>query len=125
MNQPDGVRYQDGRDHGQPLTIAAMADRGGVADDRVEIQTARMIVVGSSQFILDSEIKPASLDFVLGSVNTLLDRARLAGVAPKTVTHFNLELTQSQLATLALFSLVVIPGCAAVLGLLTWWRRRA
>lgn len=124
-NTPGGVRYDDGRDHGQPLTIAAMADRGGVADDRVEIQTARMIVVGSSQFVLDAAIKPSSLDFLLGSVNTLLDRARLAGVAPKTISHFNLELSQSQLGLLALFSLVVIPGCAGLLGVLTWWRRRA
>lgn len=123
-NAPGGVKYQDGIDHGQPLTIAAMADRGGVADDRVEVQTARMIVVGSSQFLLDSEVKPPGLDFVLGAINTLVDRARLAGVAPKTVAHFQLDLTQSQLGTLALFSMVVIPGGAALCGLFVWWRRR-
>ncbi len=123
-NTPGGVKYEDGIDHGQPLTIAAMADRGGVADDRVEVQTARMIVVGSAQFLLDSEVKPPGLDFVLGAVNTLVDRARLAGVAPKTVAHFQLDLTQAQLGMLALFSMVVIPGGAALCGIVVWWRRR-
>ncbi len=125
LNQPEGVAYQDGIDHGQPLVIAASADRGGVADDRVEVQTSRLIVVGSSQFVMDSAIKPSGLDLVLGAVNSLLDRSRIAGVAPKSVTHFSLDLTERQLGLIALFSMVLLPGAAAVCGVAVWWRRRS
>ena len=124
-NNPAGVRYDDGRDNGQPLTIAASADRGGIQDDRVEVQTSRLIVVGSAQFVFDSEIKPSGLDFVLGSVNALLDRTKVAGLAPKTVAHFALNLTDRQLGMIALFTMIVIPGLAALSGIIAWWRRRS
>jgi len=124
-NNPDGVRYDDGRDNGQPLTIAASADRGGTEDDRVEVQTSRLVVVGSSQFVLDSDIKPSGLDFVLGSVNSLLGRSKVAGVAPKAVAHFALNLTDRQLGLIALFTMIAIPALAALSGVVVWWRRRA
>ncbi|MFZ4597034.1 MAG: Gldg family protein [Terrimicrobiaceae bacterium] len=124
-NNPAGVRYDDGRDNGQPLTIAASADRGGIEDDRVEVQTSRLIVVGSAQFVFDSEIKPSGLDFVLGSVNALLDRTKVAGLAPKNVAHFALNLTDRQLGMIALFTMIVIPGLAALSGVIAWWRRRS
>ncbi len=124
-NNPDGVRYQDGVDNGQPLVVAASADRGGLEDDRVEVQTSRLIVVGSSQFVLDADIKPQGLDFVLGALNSLLDRTRLSGVAPKNITHFSLNLTEQQMGLIALFTLVLIPGGAALVGLVVWWRRRS
>ena len=124
MNNPSGVRYDDGRDFGQPLSIAASADRGGIEDDRVELQTSRLIVVGSSQFVFDAMIKPQGLDFVLGAVNSLLDRSRISGVAPKNVSHFSLNLTDAQMGILALFTMVIVPTVAAFLGFIAWWRRR-
>lgn len=124
-NNPNGVRYEEGRDSGQPLTIAASADRDGVEDDRVEVQTSRLIVVGSSQFASDAAISPQGLDFILGVVNSLLDRGKLAGVTPKTVSHFALNLTDVQLGRIAVFTMLVIPGCAALFGFFVWWRRRA
>jgi len=124
-NNPKGVRYEEGRDFGQPLTIAASADRNGVEDDRVEVQTSRLIVVGNSQFAMDAAVTPQGLDFLLGAVNSLLDRGKLAGVTPKTVSHFALNLTDAQLGRIALITMLVIPGCAALLGFVVWWRRRA
>ena len=125
LNQPQGVHYDDGVDHGQPLTVAASADRNGVEDDRVEVQTSKLIVVGSSQFAFDASATPAGMDFLLSSVNALLDRGRLSGVAAKSVTHFALNLTEEQLGRIALFSMVVLPGIAGFAGIFVWWRRRA
>ena len=124
-NNPKGVHYDEGRDYGQPLMIAASADRDGVEDDRVEVQTSRLIVVGNARFAFDATISPQGLDFILGAVNSLLDRGKLAGVTPKTVSHFVLNLTDAQLGRLAFFTMLVIPGCAALLGFFVWWRRRA
>lgn len=123
-NQPQGVHYDDGIDNGQPLTVAASADRDGVDDDRVEVQTSKLIVVGSSQFAFDASATPQGLDFILSSVNSLLDRGKLSGVTAKSVTHFALNLTDDQLGRIALFSMVILPALSGILGLLVWWRRR-
>lgn len=124
-NLPGGVRYDDGRDNGQPLTVAAAADRGGVEDDRVEVQTSRVIAVGSSQFVLDAAASPQGIDFLLSAINSLLDRNRITGVTAKTVAHFALNLTEAQVSRIALFTMVVIPGCSAFVGFVVWWRRRS
>lgn len=124
-NQPQGVRYEDGVDFGQPLPIAASAERGAVEDDRLEIQTAKIIVVGSSQFAFDASATPQGMDFLLAAVNSLLDRGKITGVTAKTTTYFALNLTQDQLGRIALFTMVILPGLAALAGLVVWWRRRA
>lgn len=124
-NQAQGVHYDDGIDHGQPLTVAASADRGGVEDDRVEVQTSKLIVVGSSQFAFDASATPQGMDFILSSINSLLDRGKISGVTAKSVTHFALNLTDEQLGRIALFTMVALPGLSALIGILVWWRRRA
>jgi len=124
-NQPAGVRYEDGQDNGQPLAIAASADRGGVEDDRIEVQTSKLIVVGTSQFAFDASATPQGFDFLLSAINSLLDRSRLTGVAPKTLTHFALNLTDAQLGRIALFTMIVLPGLAALAGIAVWWKRRS
>ncbi len=125
LNQPTGVHYDDGIDHGQPLPIAASADRDGVEDDRLEVQTSKLIVVGSSQFAFDASITPPGIDFILSSINALLDRGKLAGVTAKSITHFALNLTEEQLGRIALFTMVLLPGFTGLFGVLVWWRRRA
>ena len=124
-NQPQGVAYEDGTDFGQPLVIAASADRDGVEDDRVDVQSSRLIVVGSFQFALDQTLTPPGLDFLVGSVNSLIDRGTLSGITPKNITRFNLHLTDSQLSRLALAVMFGAPGLAAFAGILMWFKRRA
>lgn len=124
-NLPGGVRYDDGKDNGQPVYVAASAERGGVEDDRVEVHTSKVIAVGSSQFAFDASATPQGMDFLLSAVNSLLDRNKITGVAAKSVSHFALNLTDAQLSRIALFTMVVIPGISALFGLAVWWRRRS
>ncbi len=124
-NRPGGVRYDDGKDAGQPLPIAAQSDRGGVEDDRVEVQTSKLIVVGSAQFAYDASATPQGIDFLVAAVNSLIDRGRLTGVAAKSVAHFALNLTDAQLGRIALFSMVLLPGLSALAGIVVWWARRS
>lgn len=120
-----GVKYEHGKDHGQPVYVAAAADRGGVSDDRVEVASSKLVAVGSAQFALDAAMTPQGLDFLLSAVNWLADRGQLTGVMPKSVKHFSLHLTDAQLGTLSLYTMIVIPGIAALLGVITWIRRRS
>ena len=124
-NQPGGVAYQDGIDNGQPLIIGASADRDSVENDRVGIQSSRLIVMGSSQFAFDAGLSRPGLDLIVGCLNSLIDRGSVSGITPKNATRFTLQLTDIQLSRLALLVIIGIPALAAVLGLLVWLRRRA
>ncbi len=104
-----GVVFEEAKDTAAPLILAAMAERGGVADEQIEVSSARMVVVGNSEFVADGVITEPNLDFVLGSLNWMLDRTYLTGVTPKNVRAFNLNLTDVETARIAFYVLVVIP----------------
>jgi hypothetical protein len=120
-----GVRYDEGRDAGQPLYLALAAARGGVKDDRVEVESAKLVAVGSCEFALDAALNQQGLDFLLSAMNLLLDRGQFTGVMPKTVRHFSLNLADAELRSIAVYTMLVIPGMAALAGFVVWWRRRA
>ena len=124
-NQPQGVAYEDGVDAGFPLFIAASADRDGVEDDRVDVQSSRLIVIGTSQFAFNASLTKPGLDLLVGAVNTLIDRGSLGGITPKNITRFNLHLTDAQLSRLAFVVMLAIPGLAALAGLFVAWSRRS
>lgn len=121
-----GVQYDDDRDLGQPIIIAAVAERGGVNDERVELATARLIVVGNADFITDDAIRlsPANLDFILSALNWSIERTKLIGIAPKPVNLISLSLSPNELQSVAFYTLVVMPGSIAIIALILWWRRR-
>jgi hypothetical protein len=123
-DESKGVVFDAGKDEAAPVVVAAMAERGGVADEKVDVSSARMVVVGNSEFVADGIITEPNLDFVLNALNWMLDRGHLAGIAPKTVRAFNLNLTDLETGRIALYTLVVIPAVAALAGVVVWWRRR-
>lgn len=119
-----GVAFDEGKDTKPPLVLAAMVERGGVADEKVAVSSARMIVAGNAEFVVDGSITEPNLDFLLSALNWMLDRSHLTGIAPKTVREFNLNLTDLETGRIALYTLVVIPVAALAAGLFVWWRRR-
>lgn len=119
-----GVAFDEGRDAAPPLVLAATVERGGVSDQKVDVGAARMVVVGNCGFIQDNALTGPGLDFFLSSLNWMLDRGHLAGVAPKATRAFSLNLTDIETGRIALYTLVVIPSLALVAGIAVWWRRR-
>lgn len=125
-NETKGVRYDEGRDVGYPVYLAASTIRGGVSDDRVDVESAKIVVVGNCEFALDAApITPVALDFLMSSMNWLLDRGQLTGSVPKKIEHFTMNLSEPQIRSITLYTMVLMPGAAAVLGLIAWLRRRA
>lgn len=119
-----GVHFEKDKDTAAPLVIAAMAERGGVTDQKLDLSEARMVVVGNCGFVVDGSITEPNLDFALSSLNWMLDRGHLARIAPKSVRAFSLNLTDAETGRIALYTLVVIPALAVLAGLAVWWRRR-
>ena len=123
-DESKGVAFDAGADTAAPLIVAAMAERGGVADEKVDVGSARLVVVGNSEFVSDGVVTEPNLDFGLNALNWMLDRGHLTGIAPKTVRAFNLNLTDLETGRIALYTLVLIPAAAALAGIIVWWRRR-
>jgi len=126
-DETKGVRYDEGRDAGQPVYVAIAAARGGVSDDRVEVESSKLVAVGSCEFAWDGSISKQgqSLDFLLSATNWLLDRKQLTGGIPKNTQQFSLNLTDQQVSSLAFYTMIVMPGAVALLGIVAWLRRRS
>ena len=109
-----------------PLTIAASVEKGGSADARVQVNSARLVAVSNGTFVQDSAIMQdqAALDFVSGAVNWLLSREQLIGIAPKVPKPLTFSLDPEALRRLFWIVLLLMPLIPAVIGTIVWWQRR-
>ena len=121
------LQFDAAKDKGDPLTIAASVEKGGSADERVQINSARLVVVSNSTFIQDNALTQdqQGLDFISASVNWLLSREQMIGIAPKIPQTLTFNLDPNALRSMRWIVLVVMPLIPALLGLFVWWRRRA
>jgi len=115
------------RNPGTPLTIGLSIEKGGSADERVQVNSARMVVVSNATFIQDNALTQdqQALDFISGGVNWLLSREQLIGIAPKVPKTLTFSLNEDALRNLRWIILVLLPLVPAVVGGAVWWRRRA
>ena len=109
-----------------PLTIGAAVERGGSADQRVQVNSSRLVVVSNATFVQDNAITQdqQGLDFISGSVNWLLSREQLIGIAPKVPKPLTFSLNEEALRRLRWILLVFIPLVPALIGTMVWWQRR-
>jgi hypothetical protein len=126
-NDDAKLRFDQARDHAAPLNIAVSVEQGGSGDERVQMNSARMIVVSNAVFIQDNAITQGqqALDFVSASLNWLMNREQLIGIAPKVPKTLTFSLTEDALRTVRWLILVLLPLIPAVIGTAVWWKRRA
>jgi gliding motility-associatede transport system auxiliary component len=128
-NSGDQAKFQeDALRNGDAVhTIAVSIEKGGSADERVQANSSRMVVVSNAMFIEDTAIRQdqQALDFISGSLNWLLNREQLIGIAPKVPQTLVFSLDEKELRNLRWLILVLMPLLPAVLGLIVWWQRRA
>ena len=109
-----------------PITIGAAVEKGGSADQRVQVNSSRLVVVSNATFVQDNAITQdqQGLDFISGSVNWLLSREQLIGIAPKVPKPLTFSLDEEALRQLRWILLVFIPLVPALIGTMVWWQRR-
>ncbi len=120
---PGGIFFDANEDVARPF-VAASAELGAAADERVQVATSRMVVIGNTTFLQNDAMTAADLDFVLNSLNWLLAREPMIGITPKDARDFTLSLTSNQLGTLGMGVVGGIPALAALIGLIVWLKRR-
>ncbi|HZR06628.1 MAG TPA: GldG family protein [Candidatus Udaeobacter sp.] len=114
------------RNSNTPLTIGVAIEKGGSADQRVQVNSSRLVVVSNAAFVQDNAITQdqQGLDFISGSVNWLLSREQLIGIAPKVSKPLTFSLDAEALARLRWIVLVFMPLIPALIGTVVWWQRR-
>ncbi len=126
-NTDDQAKFQaDAKNPGAPPTIGASIEKGGSADERVQVSSSRLVVVSNATFVQDNAVTQdqQALDFISGSVNWLLSREQLIGIAPKIPHPLTFSLNEDALRSLRWVVLVLMPLVFAVLGTVVWWKRR-
>jgi hypothetical protein len=128
-NSGDQAKFQeDAQRNGDAIhTIAVSIEKGGSADERVQANSSRLVVVSNATFVQDVAISQdqQALDFISGAVNWLLNREQLIGIAPKVTQTLLFNLDQNAMRNLRWLILLFLPLVPAVLGCIVWWRRRA
>jgi ABC-type uncharacterized transport system len=114
------------REGNTQITIGAAIEKGGSADERVQLNSSRLVVVSNATFVQDNAITQdqQGLDFMSGSVNWLLSREKLIGIAPKVSKPLTFSLNGDELARLRWIVLIFLPLIPAVIGTVVWWQRR-
>ncbi len=110
-----------------PITIAVSIEKGGSADQRVNVNSSRMVVVSNAGFIQDNQVTQdqQALDFISAAANWLLSREQLIGIAPKVPKPLTFTLNEDALRNVRWIILVLMPLVPAVIGTAVWWQRRA
>jgi ABC-2 type transport system permease protein len=128
-NSADQAKFQADatKSGGRPIYIAASIEKGGSGDARVQVNSARMVVVSNSTFVEDKALTQdqQGLDFVSGAINWLLSREQLIGIAPKIPKTLTFSLSDDALRNVRWLILVLLPLFPAVIGTAVWWKRRA
>ena len=75
------------------------------------MNSSRMVVVSNATFIQDNALTQdqQALDFISGSVNWLLSREQLIGIAPKVPKTLTFSLNEDALRNLRWIMLVLMP----------------
>src|SRR5437667_1388776 len=109
-----------------PLTIGPSLMKGGTQDKRVQVNSSRLVVVSNGSFIQDNAITQDHQDlaYIFSSINWLLSREQLIGIAPKVSKPLTFSLNDEALRRLRWIVLVFIPLVPAVVGTMVWWQRR-
>jgi ABC-type uncharacterized transport system involved in gliding motility auxiliary subunit len=121
------LQFEQNRDYAAPLTIAASVEKGGSGDNRVKVNSSRMVVVSNALFVQDNALTQdqQALDFISGSINWLMSREQMIGIAPKVPKTLTFSLDQTALRNLRWIVLVLMPLVPALIGSAVWWKRRA
>jgi hypothetical protein len=124
-DQPQTLPVVDASDTAAPVPLAASVERGSVQDERMRVESARMVVIGNDS-LLDKETRLAvNQDFLGASLSWMVGRERLIGIMPKRKEMYRIQLSDQERKILFWATSFVGPAAVLLLGLLIWAHRRA
>jgi ABC-type uncharacterized transport system involved in gliding motility auxiliary subunit len=118
--------FDQGQDLKGPLPLAvAVTKEIKPASDTGSAIKARMVVVGTSNFPINSYFEnQGNGNLFMNMVSWLAQDEDLISIRPKSHEDRRIMLSQSQLVILLLISIIVLPGIAAIVGIVVVVNRR-
>lgn len=116
--------FDETRDMKGPLSLAVAVEASKPPGVELEAGQYRMVVVGTSAFVENSELSGGNLDLFMNSLNWLLKREQLVAVSPKLPQEFRLDMSVNQTRAVNALVVVGLPVGVALMGLMVWARRR-
>jgi len=117
--------YTPGADLKGPLGVAVSSERLNAGALPFSVPGGRLVVIGSGDILSNRRlIDLGCQSLCLNAINWCVDRDTQLHLPPRPIERFQLSLSQEDLAKLRLGLLFVLPGAAAVLGLIVYWTRR-
>jgi ABC-type uncharacterized transport system involved in gliding motility auxiliary subunit len=113
------VSYDPKTDMKGPLSLGVSAEK------KVDDKTARLVVIGDSDFASNEAIGQSSNgDLFFNAVDWLASDQNLISIRPKVAKSRNVNLTESQETALRWADIFALPGIVLFLGIAIWWKRR-
>ena len=114
------VKYDPKTDTLGPLSL------GVAANKKVGDKSARLVVVGDSDFATNQVLGgPGSDgDFFLNSINWLAQDEDQISIRPKAEASSHITLTVAQATGLTWIDRLFLPGLVIIVGISIWWKRR-
>jgi hypothetical protein len=125
MNYLEELPVVDDEDAKPPVYLAASVERGSVADERLRVDTCRMVVLGNAALLDKQTALAVNRDFVAACLNWIINRDHLSGVPPKQKQSYRIQLTQRQHELIFWITTLAMPGIILALGFVVWAGRRA
>jgi len=109
-----------------PFPLMVAVEKGAIKDVIAERGATRIVVAGDSLFLANAQIDALeNRDFAGNAVNWLVERPQmLAGLGPRSVTLYKVEMTKAQLHRSQWVLLGALPGSVLFLGVVVWLRRQ-
>jgi hypothetical protein len=124
-NYLEDLPVVDDADTRQPIYLAASVERGTVTDERLRVDSCRMVIVGNTSLLDKQSALPVNRDFVAASLNWIVNRERLIGITPKLKHSYRIQLSQKQGEVIFWSTTFVFPSFVLCLGMIVWASRRA
>ncbi|MFT5857266.1 MAG: hypothetical protein ACI8XO_004525, partial [Verrucomicrobiales bacterium] len=112
-------------DHGQPLYIAASVERGAMPDAVQRGDSSRLVVIANGTLLDPDTNSSANVEFVLASLNWVLDREQLIGIIPKRATTYSIKMSASETKRTFWLAVLILPGLVFGAAIMMWFIRRA
>ena len=108
-----------------PVSVAA-AYRQSVSNEEGDEVESRVVVIGDADFVSNINIRQAyNRDFFLNSVGWVLGESTSLEIRPGTLRESTKRLTEEQVESILLLTVIIIPEILIVVGFSFWWVRRS
>jgi len=90
------------------------------------VRGGRLVLFGNADFAANARIvAPGNLALALNTIEWCVDRDVQLNTLPRPIERYQINLSQADLSKLRISLLIVLPGLAAIFGVIVYWTRRS